>query len=69
LGLTGQETFDIEGLGALTPGAKLTVKAHKPDGKTVSFTVRSRADTPNEVEYFKHGGILPYVLRQVAKEK
>ena len=65
LGLTGTETFDIEGLGTLEPGMKITVKATNKDGHTQTFTTRSRADTPNEVEYFKHGGILPYVLRQL----
>jgi aconitate hydratase len=65
LGLTGTETFDIEGLGALAPGMKITVKATGKDGATKTFTALSRADTPNEVEYFKHGGILPYVLRQL----
>jgi aconitate hydratase len=65
LGLDGTESFDIEGLGALAPGMKITVKATSKTGQTRSFTTLSRADTPNEVEYFKHGGILPYVLRQL----
>jgi aconitate hydratase len=65
LGLTGTETFDIEELGALAPGMRITVKATSKDGTVKTFTALSRADTPNEVEYFKHGGILPYVLRQL----
>ncbi len=67
LGLSGQEVFDIEGLSKIAPGSKLTVKAKKADGSVITFEVRSRADTPNEVEYFKHGGILPYVLRQAVR--
>ncbi len=62
LGLTGQERFDIEGLAAgLAPKKKLTVRA---GDKT--FTVTARVDTPQEVEYVAHGGILQYVLRQRA---
>src|SRR5690606_19288248 len=64
LGLTGHETFDIEGLSTITPGKKLTVKFRRDDGSQGSFEVLCRIDTPNEVEYFKHGGILQYVLRQ-----
>ena len=64
LGLSGEETFDIEGLDALTPGQPLKVKATATDGTVKIFKVRSRIDTANEVEYVRHGGILPYVLRQ-----
>ncbi len=64
LGLTGEETYDIEGLTALKPGQSLTVKATGNDGKTKTFQVICRIDTPNELEYYQHGGILPYVLRQ-----
>jgi aconitate hydratase len=64
LGLDGTETYDIEGLGNLKPGQKVKVRATGSDGKTREFAVLSRIDTPNEVEYFKHGGILQYVLRQ-----
>jgi aconitate hydratase len=61
LGLTGEETYEIEGIAAnLRPGATLTVDA---GGK--SFSVRLRIDTPDEVEYYRHGGILQYVLRQL----
>jgi aconitate hydratase len=67
LGLTGMETFDIEGLTQVTPGQKISVKATGTDGSSKSFSVLSRIDTPNEVEYFKHGGILQYVLRQQVK--
>ena len=64
LGLTGHETFDVIGLTALTPAQKLQVSATGSDGVVKQFTVLSRIDTANEVEYFQHGGILPYVLRQ-----
>ena len=64
-GLTGHETFDIEGLGSIQPGAKVQVKVTGGDGKSKALTLQSRIDTPNEVEYFKNGGILPYVLRQL----
>ncbi len=64
LGLTGHESFDIEGLQSVRPGQDVTVKVTAQDGSQRSLTVRSRIDTLNEVEYFKHGGILQYVLRQ-----
>jgi len=66
LGLTGFETFDIAGLDErLRPRATLTVTATAPDGGTKSFTVVTRIDTPEELSYYRHGGILPYVLRQL----
>jgi aconitate hydratase len=65
LALTGRETFEITGLGALTSGQKVTVRATDDAGKTREFTALCRIDTPNEVEYFRHGGILPYVLRSL----
>ena len=64
LGLSGLETYDIAGLAALKPGQQLQVKATTPAGEVKTFTVQSRIDTANEVEYHSHGGILPYVLRQ-----
>jgi aconitate hydratase len=67
LGLTGKETYEIDGLSELKPGQKIQVKVRGDDGSTKEFTTLSRIDTPNEVEYFKHGGILPYVLRQQLK--
>ncbi len=67
LGLTGHETFDFDGLAAITAGQKVVVKAKGADGKVKSFTTLSRIDTPNEVEYFRNGGILPYVLRQAIR--
>jgi aconitate hydratase len=62
LGLTGVETFDISGVAQnLAPGRTLEVRV--AGGK--SFKVQLRIDTPNEVDYYKHGGILPFVLRQL----
>jgi aconitate hydratase len=65
LGLTGKEVFEITGLG--DPAAtEVAVTATPPGGKPITFKVRLRIDTPKEREYFRHGGILQYVLRQLA---
>jgi len=64
LGLTGQETFTIRGLGSLAPRAKLTVEATSADGKKTSFQVLARVDDPTDVEYVRQGGILQQVLRE-----
>jgi len=65
LGLDGTETYSLSGLEGMSPGAKLTVKAKKADGTTIDFTVKSRLDTIVDIRYFKNGGILPYVVRQL----
>jgi aconitate hydratase len=65
LGLTGHEVFNIEGIAALSPKKLITVKAKLPGGQEKTFQAIARADTPEEVVYYKHGGILPYVLRQM----
>ena len=68
LGLTGKESYSIEGISTgLAPGKKLTVQAKADDGTVKVFTVLARIDTPNELDYYRHGGILQYVLRQLAK--
>jgi aconitate hydratase len=68
LGLTGFETYDIAGVDdALTPRQLLTVTATGPDGAVRAFQVRARIDTPEELQYFRNGGILPYVLRNLAR--
>jgi aconitate hydratase len=68
LGLTGFETITIEGLSdSMAPRAVLTVSATGADGAVTTFSARSRIDTPEELNYFKNGGILPYVLRNLAK--
>jgi aconitate hydratase len=65
LGLTGKETLSIEGLGDGT-AKQVTVKAIDDKGNEKSFQARVRIDTPQEVEYYRNGGILHYVLRQLA---
>jgi aconitate hydratase len=66
LGLTGFETFDIDGLTEdMKHRATVTVRATAQDGSVKTFTVLSRIDTPEELQYYRHGGILPYVLRQL----
>ena len=66
LGLTGFERIDITGFAAgLAPRKTVTVRAVDESGAAKIFTATVRIDTPEEVEYFRHGGILPYVLRQM----
>jgi aconitate hydratase len=68
LALTGQETFDIGGIAeALAPGKTLTVEVTTDKGARRRFAVSCRIDTPNELDYFRSGGILPFVLRQLAR--
>ena len=69
LGLDGTETFSITGLTALNDGVTprtVAVEARKADGRVVSFDAVVRIDTPGEADYFRNGGILQYVLRQLA---
>lgn len=67
-GLTGHEVFDIVGLaGQLKPGMHATVRAHRPDGSVTEFEALARLDTPLDVLYYRHGGILPYVTRLLMK--
>jgi aconitate hydratase len=65
LGLTGHESYTVEGVAALAPHARMRVRALADAGKEKIFEVVARADTPEEVAYYRHGGILPYVLRQM----
>ena len=68
LKLTGRESFDIIGMGTtLAPRADVRVRATAADGCTNDFTAIARIDTPEELVAFRHGGILPYVLRQLVK--
>ncbi len=68
LGLTGEEIVTIRGLTELAPRKQLIVEMYRPsDGRIARFPVRCRIDTPTELEYFKHGGVLNYVLRSLAK--
>jgi aconitate hydratase len=67
LGLTGRETFDVLGVATdLAPGKRLTVVARADGGAERRFEVKLRIDTPNELDYYLHGGILPFVVRQLA---
>jgi aconitate hydratase len=67
LGLSGQETFAVSGVAdGLAPKKKLAVTATDTEGRSKTFNVICRLDTPNEVDYYRHGGILHFVLRQLA---
>ncbi len=69
LGLTGRETFEIAGVkDAVENGKRVSVTAVAEDGRTTTFQAVPRVDTPQEAEYFRNGGILPYVLRQLAAQ-
>ncbi|HLT07125.1 MAG TPA: hypothetical protein VK014_06330, partial [Cyclobacteriaceae bacterium] len=69
LGLTGTETISIKGISeGLHPLKRLQVEAVKEDGAVISFEVTARLDSAIEVEYYRHGGILNYVLRQFLKQ-
>ena len=65
LGLTGHEVFEIEGVASLSPKKAITVHAKADGGSAKTFSVIARVDTPEEVSYYHHGGILQYVLRQM----
>jgi aconitate hydratase len=66
LGITGKETFDLKGLeGEIKPQQLATLVIHRENGDTQEVQVLLRIDTPIEVDYYKHGGILPFVLRQL----
>jgi len=68
LGLTGAETFEIVGLGDdLKPGQRITVRATGDGGSAKEFAAIIRIDSPIEVDYYRHGGVLPYVLRQLLR--
>ena len=68
LGLNGFESYNIEGLeDAITPGGKVRVVVRSADGSTTSFAALSRIDTPMEAEYYRHDGILQYVLRSLLR--
>ncbi|QNA89846.1 aconitate hydratase AcnA [Massilia sp. Dwa41.01b] len=66
LGITGKETYDLKGLeGEIKPQQLATLVIHRENGQTQEVQVLLRIDTPIEVDYYKHGGILPFVLRQL----
>jgi aconitate hydratase A / 2-methylisocitrate dehydratase len=65
LGLTGDETFSIGEVAGIKPRQDVQVEVVRPDGSVATFTARCRIDTYNELEYFRSGGILQYVLRRL----
>ena len=65
LGLAGDETIDIVGLDEIRPQQDVQLTIKRKDGSEKTITVRSRIDTAIEVDYYRHGGILPYVLREL----
>ncbi|MDH4191920.1 MAG: aconitate hydratase, partial [Betaproteobacteria bacterium] len=65
LGLKGDEIIEITGLDDLQPQQDLTLRIQRADGSRSEVKVKSRIDTPIEIDYYKHGGILPYVLREL----
>jgi aconitate hydratase len=65
LGLKGDETVDVRGLDDIRPQQELTLVVTGADGTRRELKVKSRIDTPVEVDYYRHGGILPYVLREL----
>ncbi|MCZ6596717.1 MAG: aconitate hydratase AcnA [Planctomycetota bacterium] len=72
LGLDGRESYDVTGVSALyegdfAPGRALHITATREGGETVAFEAKVRIDTPQELAYYRHGGILPYVLRRLAR--
>ncbi|MGQ7829838.1 aconitate hydratase AcnA [Altererythrobacter sp. Z27] len=68
LGLKGDDTFTIKGLGSLEPRQDVEVEVTRADGSSFSFTAQCRIDTANEMEYYLNGGILQYVLRKLAAD-
>ncbi|HEY3109350.1 MAG TPA: aconitate hydratase AcnA [Chloroflexota bacterium] len=68
LELTGRETFDVVGVsGGLTPGMEVTVRVRRENGSQDQFQAIARLDSPMDVAYYQHGGILQYVLRQLLR--
>jgi aconitate hydratase len=66
LKIDGSETIDIQGIeNGITPMQDVTMVVHRKNGQTDKVPLRLRIDTPIEVDYYKHGGILPYVLREL----
>jgi aconitate hydratase len=66
LGLTGDDKFSVRGLAGLEPGQDVEVEVTRPSGESFTFTAHCRIDTANEMEYYRNGGILHYVLRKLA---
>ena len=69
LGLDGSETYFISGIDDIQPRQQLQVRAVKSDKSEIKFNVTARLDTDIEVDYYKGGGILPYVLRKIIQQE
>ncbi|MEO8035971.1 MAG: aconitate hydratase, partial [Acidobacteriota bacterium] len=70
LGLDGTEIYDVTGVATgLRPRQRATVVIHRKNGQTENVPVIVRIDTPIEVDYYQHGGILPFVLRQLISQQ
>ena len=70
LGLDGSEIFSVTGLSdSIQPGQMVTLEIERAAGKTENVPVKLRIDTPIEIDYYRHGGILPFVLRQLLARK
>ena len=68
--LTGDETFDVTGIaGDLKPQQDVVLSIRRKDGSTQQVSLLLRIDTPIEVDYYRHGGILPYVLRELVSRQ
>jgi aconitate hydratase len=67
LGLQGDETIDVLGMDDIRPQQELMLFIKRKDGTSRQVKVKSRIDTAIEVDYYKHGGILPYVLRELLR--
>src|SRR5207253_8735053 len=68
LGLNGGEIYSITGLSdSIQPGQNVTVEIKRQNGESQSVPVKLRIDTPIEVDYYRHGGILPFVLRELLR--
>jgi aconitate hydratase len=68
LGLDGTETFSVLGLNeSIVPRQDVTLRIQRADGTTQDLAVKLRIDTPIEIEYYRHGGILPFVLREIVQ--
>ena len=68
IGLTGREAYSIAGVAKLEPRSRVRVSAHADDGKVTAFEVTCRIDGPIELDYYRNGGILPAVLRRLARD-
>ena len=64
--IANDDTFTIKGLDSLSPRSDVEVEVTRPDGESFTFTAKCRIDTDNEMDYYRNGGILQYVIRKLA---